>query len=189
MFRILKILIGLVLVGYGAYSGNNWFYFGIIPLMMAICDKCPLGGCKDGACEINYEDKIEENSCCSSKKKEQKIKTMNFSSVAPSKIKTQCCNNDNVIVIKILGTGCANCITLYNTVNTAIKELNGDFEVIKVEDIQEIMHYDVINTPGLIINEVVKSSGKVLTKQEVQELINGSTKDLGNEIKTKCCGD
>ena len=203
MFRIVKIVIGASLVAYGLYSGNNWFFLGLLPLMMGICNKCPLGGCKDGACGVDYNissccsnDNKEQTSCCSSDTQcctsediNDKSKTMSFSSVAPTQTKTSCCSNDNVTVIKILGTGCANCVTLFNTVNTAINELDGEFKVIKVEELEEIMKYQVISTPGLVINEVVKSTGKVLNKQEVIEFINGSTKDLGREVKEQCCGN
>ena len=200
MFRIVKIVIGATLVAYGLYSGNNWFFLGLLPLTMGICNKCPLGGCKDGACGVDgscsTDNKDENSSCCSSDdstccsnyNKDEKSKIMSFSAVSPKQTETSCCGNNNVTVIKILGTGCANCVTLYNTVNTAIKELEGEFKVVKIEDLQEIMDYQVINTPGLVINDVVKSTGKVLNINEVIELINGSTKDLGTEIKTKCCG-
>ena len=202
MNRIVKMVIGAALVAYGVYSGNQWFYFGFIPFMMGLCDKCPLGGCEDGACDVNSsccnseeEIKNDTSNCCTSKHNEEtaccsqkKPKTMTFSSVAPIEKKDLCCSNNNVTVIKILGTGCSNCVTLYNTVNEAIKQLDRKFEVIKIEDIEEIMKYSVISTPGLVINEVVKSTGKVLNIQEVIELINGSTEELGNEIKTKCCG-
>ena len=178
MSRIGKIIIGVVLIAYGVYSTNQWFYFGYIPLMMGICDKCPFGGCKDGQCEV-------QSSSCS----DEKPNIMNFSAVAPIETKIDCCGKDDIIFIKILGTGCSNCVTLYNTVNEAVKQINGKFEVSKVEDLEEIMKYSVISTPGLVINEVVKSTGKLLSIQEVIELINGSTKYMGNDIKIKCCGN
>jgi len=196
MFRIVKIVIGATLVAYGLYSGNNWFFLGLLPLMMGICNKCPLGGCKDGACGVDSSYSIdeknsccstEESTCCGNENKDEKSKTMSFSAVSPSTSTSKCCSDDNVIVIKILGTGCANCVTLYNTVNNVIKNLDGKFEVIKVENLQEIMDYDVINTPGLVIDNVVKSTGKVLNMEEVKEYINGSCSDLGTVNKTKCC--
>jgi len=195
MFRIAKIVIGATLVAYGLYSGNNWFFLGILPLMMGICNKCPLGGCKDGSCSTDNKDEnnsccsTEESTCCSNENKEEKTKKINFSTVTPIQTVTSCCSNDNVIVIKILGTGCANCETLFNTVNIAIKDLDAKFEVIKIEDLQEIMDYDVINTPGLVINNVVKSTGKVLNMEEIIEYIKGSTKNLGTEVKEICCGN
>ena len=200
MNRILKMIIGAALVAYGLYSGNNWFFLGLIPFVMGLCNKCPLGGCKDGACGVDNSSYTtnsteEKSSCCSNeqtscctKDKNQKSKTMSFSTVAPTKQNTQCCSDDT-IVIKILGTGCASCITLYNSVNSAIKDLDGKFEVIKVEELEEIMEYQVISTPALVINEVVKSTGKVLNIDEVKALIDGSYENLTSNSKTKCCGN
>ena len=102
----------------------------------------------------------------------KKEKTISFSSTKDyKKQNTQCCSGD-ITVIKILGTGCASCVILYNTVNNAIKELDGKFEVSKVEELEEIMNYQVISTPALVINEIVKSTGKVLNTEEVKALIN-----------------
>ena len=196
MFRIIKMVVGASLVAYGMYSGNNWFYLGLLPLVMGICNKCPLGGCKDGACGIDNntsccstETKKEETPCCSSdteccSNENDVKKTMSFSANKPSS--ESCCSND-ITNIKILGTGCANCVTLYNNVNKAIEDLNCEFEVSKVEDLEEIMKYQVINTPALVINEVVKSTGKVLSIEEIQDIISGTCENSSDN--TKCCGN
>ena len=84
-----------------------------------------------------------------------------------------------MISIKILGTGCANCIALKKVVDEAVKKIDKKCNVEKVEDIQEIMSYKVMAMPGLIINEEVKSSGKLLSIDEVIALINNT--------KISCC--
>jgi small redox-active disulfide protein 2 len=172
MNRITKVIIGAILVAYGVYSQNQWFYLGVIPLMMGICDKCPLSGCKDGNCDVNNSSSKDE--------KQENTNVMNFSSVKPS--------TKEIITIKILGSGCSNCTTLYNTVNESIKQIDGNFEVTKVEEVEEIMKYSVISTPGLVINEEVKSTGRILNVQEVIDLIKGNKNECCTKIKTKCCG-
>jgi small redox-active disulfide protein 2 len=76
--------------------------------------------------------------------------------------------------IKVLGTGCPKCKTLEKQVLQVIKENNIDAEVTKVEDIIEIMAYNVMRTPGLVINEKVIFSGRVPSNKELLEIINNN---------------
>lgn len=73
--------------------------------------------------------------------------------------------------IEILGTGCAKCKTLEENAKVAISKIGGFHEVKKVEDLVEIMNYGVMNTPGLVVDGVVKSTGKLLSPEEIIELI------------------
>jgi small redox-active disulfide protein 2 len=73
--------------------------------------------------------------------------------------------------IKILGPGCARCQQLEKIVKEAVKELAIDATVEEVKDIKKFIDYNVMMTPGLVINEQVVSSGKSLTKAEVTQLI------------------
>ena len=75
--------------------------------------------------------------------------------------------------IEILGTGCSKCKTLEENAKKAIAQIGGFHEVKKVEDIVEIMNYGVMSTPALVVDKVVKSTGKVLTIDEIIELIKG----------------
>lgn len=77
--------------------------------------------------------------------------------------------------IKVLGTGCTNCKNLEKSVINALAEMNVSANVEKVEDIQKIMAYGIMRTPGLVINDKVVSYGKVLSVSEVKELV---TKNL-----------
>lgn len=73
--------------------------------------------------------------------------------------------------IKILGPGCARCQQLEKIVKEVVKELAIDATVEEVKDIKKFIDYNVMMTPGLVINEQVASSGKTPTKVEVTQLI------------------
>ena len=69
--------------------------------------------------------------------------------------------------IKILGAGCANCKQVEKTARDIVNEMALEAEFIKVTDYVEIMRYDVLSTPGLVVNEKVVCSGRIPTKAEV----------------------
>ena len=73
--------------------------------------------------------------------------------------------------IEILGTGCKKCKDLEAVTKQAISKIGGFHSVEKVEDIQKIMDYGVMNTPGLVIDGEVKSTGKLLSVDEVLALL------------------
>jgi len=75
------------------------------------------------------------------------------------------------MIIKILGSGCANCKKLQATAEEAVKELGVVATVEKVQEIQKIMAYGVMRTPALVINEKVKSSGRIPGKDEIKKFI------------------
>jgi small redox-active disulfide protein 2 len=74
-------------------------------------------------------------------------------------------------VIKILGSGCKNCITLTENVHKALAYMNIQAKVVKVTDFAEITGYGVMSTPALVINEKVVSYGKVLKPEEAQKIL------------------
>lgn len=78
------------------------------------------------------------------------------------------------MTIKILGTGCTKCDKLEAMTKQAVAELNIKAEVIKVKDLKKIMDYDVMMTPGFVINEQVKSSGKLPTIDQIKLWIQES---------------
>jgi small redox-active disulfide protein 2 len=73
--------------------------------------------------------------------------------------------------IKVLGPGCPKCKTTYNNAVEAVKQTGIDAEVIKIEDIEEMMKYNVLTTPVLMINEVAKIKGRVAEIKEIKELL------------------
>ncbi|MGB9587094.1 MAG: thioredoxin family protein [Armatimonadota bacterium] len=73
--------------------------------------------------------------------------------------------------IQILGTGCPKCKALTANAQQAVGELGIDAEIEKIEDIREIMKFNILMTPGLAIDGEVKSVGKVLSPQEIKALL------------------
>jgi small redox-active disulfide protein 2 len=69
--------------------------------------------------------------------------------------------------IKILGTGCPKCKKLYSEAEKAIASSGVKAELEKVEKIEEIIKYGVMATPGLVINEEVKASGRIPQSGEI----------------------
>lgn len=74
--------------------------------------------------------------------------------------------------IKVLGPGCAKCKTTYNNVVEAIKQLGIAANVEKVEDIEEMIKYNILTTPVLMIDDVIKVKGRVADVNEIKTLIN-----------------
>lgn len=75
------------------------------------------------------------------------------------------------MIIQVLGTGCSRCKTLFETVNQAVRKTGVDAQVEKVEDIQKIMDYEILMTPGLVIDGYVKVAGRVPNLEEVKRLV------------------
>lgn len=73
--------------------------------------------------------------------------------------------------IEILGTGCAKCNELEMKVKQAVAQSGKFVQIEKVSDIQKIMGYSVMSTPGLVIDGVVKSTGRVLSVEEIAALL------------------
>ena len=75
------------------------------------------------------------------------------------------------MIIKILGSGCTKCVTLGENAKAAASAVGKDAEIVKVTDFAEIAAYGVMSTPGLVVDEKVVSTGKVLTAEEIGKLI------------------
>ena len=74
--------------------------------------------------------------------------------------------------IQILGTGCPKCKMLEETADTAAKELQLDYKLEKVTDINQIMSFGVMMTPALVIDGDVKVVGRVPAIDEIKKLLN-----------------
>ena len=73
--------------------------------------------------------------------------------------------------IEILGVGCAKCKSLEKNVRQAVGELGISADIIKVEDITEIMKSGVMATPALVVDGEVKSTGKLLDIETIKTLL------------------
>ena len=74
--------------------------------------------------------------------------------------------------IEILGMGCPKCKTLAANVEEAVKELGIEAEIVKVTEISKIMNYGVMMTPALVVDGEVKSTGRVLSVDEIKKLLS-----------------
>jgi small redox-active disulfide protein 2 len=74
--------------------------------------------------------------------------------------------------VKILGTGCPKCKRTTALVEEVVKETGVEATVEKVEDIMEIMKYNIMTTPAVVIDEEVTIKGRVPSKSELVELLN-----------------
>jgi small redox-active disulfide protein 2 len=77
------------------------------------------------------------------------------------------------MTIQILGTGCPRCKKLEENARKAVNELQIPCEIEKVTDLNEIMEYGIMMTPGFAIDKKVKSVGKVLTPEQIKAFITG----------------
>ena len=73
--------------------------------------------------------------------------------------------------LQILGTGCPKCKKLFELTDQAAKSIGIEYEIEKVEDIQQIIAFGVMMTPALAVNGEVKVSGKVPTVDEIKRMI------------------
>ena len=73
--------------------------------------------------------------------------------------------------IKVLGPGCPKCKTTYTNALEAIKQTGVEAEVTKVEDIEEMMKYNVLTTPVLVVDEDIKIKGRAAKVSEIAELL------------------
>lgn len=73
--------------------------------------------------------------------------------------------------IKVLGPGCPKCKTTYNNVLEALKQASIEADVEKVEDIEEMMRYNILTTPVLMIDEQIEIKGRVARVNEIVELL------------------
>lgn len=72
--------------------------------------------------------------------------------------------------IKILGTGCAKCKQTEAVIRETLDEIGVSANIEKIEDIEQIMAYDVMSTPALVVDENIVMRGKVPTKEEIRSL-------------------
>ena len=73
--------------------------------------------------------------------------------------------------VKVLGPGCAKCKKTYVVVEKVIKENNLDATLTKVDDIMEMMSYNILSTPAVVVDGEVRIKGHVPNENEVKEAL------------------
>ena len=86
-------------------------------------------------------------------------------------------------IIKVLGTGCPSCVSAEKVVAEVVSELNIDAKIVKVTEIMDIMQYDVMSTPAIVIDDKVVIKGKVPSKDEMKAFL------VDNFANNACCSD
>ncbi|TCD48828.1 thioredoxin family protein [Chlorobium sp. N1] len=85
-----------------------------------------------------------------------------------------------MLQVKILGSGCAKCNQLAEAVRSVIERDGIEASVEKIEDIQEIVSYNVLSTPALVVDGEVRSAGRVPAADEIRSM-------LAPKAKGCCC--
>ena len=73
--------------------------------------------------------------------------------------------------IKILGTGCPSCKALEEAARKAVMEMNLDAQIIKVEDMAEILNFGIMTTPALVVDGKIALKGRVASVEEIKKLL------------------
>ena len=74
--------------------------------------------------------------------------------------------------VKVLGPGCAKCKKAYQVVEKVIKDNNLDVTLTKVDDLMEMMSYNILSTPAIVVDGEVKIKGRVPSENEVKVLLD-----------------
>ena len=77
--------------------------------------------------------------------------------------------------IKILGTGCPNCLKLESMVRETIKALGIEATIEKVTDVEDIMGWGIMATPGLVVDDSVVMSGRIPSSQEIIDILTAAS--------------
>lgn len=119
---------------------------------------------KSSSCSSNSTMKKEEKATGSCNCDSNTATTENTAVFFPRTI-------DRVKEIKVLGPGCAKCKATYHIIEEVIKTNNLDVKLTKIDDITEMMSYNIINTPAVVVDEVICLKGYIPTKKEIENLL------------------
>ena len=92
------------------------------------------------------------------------------------------------MVIKILGSGCPNCVKLETNAKKAVNELGVEVVVEKITDIDIIMGYGIMSTPALVMDEQVLSYGRIPDVEEIKSMLTNTNNRQAEERGVKKSG-
>jgi small redox-active disulfide protein 2 len=84
---------------------------------------------------------------------------------------------ETMLTIKVLGSGCANCKRVEQIARKVVEEMSLEAEVIKVTDYTDIMAYNVLSTPGLVVNEKLVSAGRIPSEAEITTFLTNALEE------------
>ena len=79
-----------------------------------------------------------------------------------------------MLTIKVLGSGCANCKRLEQIARKVVEDMSLQAEIIKVTDYNDIMAYNILSTPGLVVNEKLVSAGRIPSEAEITTFLTNA---------------
>ncbi len=85
-----------------------------------------------------------------------------------------------MLTIKILGSGCANCKKLEASARDAVTHSGVEAQIEKVTDYADIMKYNILSTPGLVINEKVVSAGRIPSEAQIISMLTTALEQSTN---------
>lgn len=107
------------------------------------------------------------------KKKEEKSCGYSVKVTPVKKQPSNCGGSTERVSIKVLGSGCKNCHTLFENTKTAVENMNLKANVEYITDMQKVMSYGAMSMPVLVVNEKIESMGKVLKSSDIEKLLKG----------------
>lgn len=126
---------------------------------------------------FNFKKKTEQQKsapcCCGQKSAEDAKSVSSCCSFDAQKDADICCGEkvDGICCIKVLGSGCKTCHTLYENAKKAATAAGIGIEVEYVTDMEKIMSYGVMSMPALVVNDKVVSCGKLLKPEDIIKLL------------------
>ena len=79
-----------------------------------------------------------------------------------------------MLTIKVLGSGCANCKRVEQIAHKIVDEMGIEAEIVKVTEYPEIMKYNILSTPGLVVNEKLVSTGRIPSEAEITTFLTNA---------------
>ncbi|WP_024851853.1 thioredoxin family protein [Hydrogenovibrio kuenenii] len=134
---------------------------------------CPGGSCSSSSAEP----KKTESSCCSDTKDDACCSDTKEESCCSDNAEGTCCgSSEEGMVIKVLGSGCANCESTIKRIETVAQEMGVAVNVVAVHDVAKILEYGVMSTPAVVISEEVIHSGSIPSKEKIQDWLEQAPK-------------